>query len=102
MGAISGKANQASLDALSEYGAKLGLAFQIADDILDETADSAKLGKSPGKDKAQDKMTYVKVHGMKKSVTHAKKLYRESISALKKLKGDTEPLAAIAEFSINI
>lgn len=102
MGAISGKANQASLDALSEYGAKLGLAFQIADDILDETADSAKLGKSPGKDKAQDKMTYVKVHGMKKSVTRAKKLYRESISALKKLKGDTEPLAAIAEFSINI
>jgi farnesyl diphosphate synthase len=49
------------------YGAAIGLAFQVVDDILDVTADSATLGKTAGKDAAQDKPTYVSLLGLERS-----------------------------------
>jgi farnesyl diphosphate synthase len=58
MGAVAAGASGAALQALRGYGRALGLAFQVVDDILDVTADSATLGKTAGKDAAADKPTY--------------------------------------------
>lgn len=64
LGAIAGAATPEQRKALAAYGEALGLAFQIADDVLDVTATAAALGKTPGKDAAQGKLTYVAVHGL--------------------------------------
>jgi len=82
MGAICGGANQQQLSYLCEYGLKIGLGFQIADDILDVSASSGQLGKTAGKDERAGKATYPAVLGMKKSRQLAKKLADEAIAAL--------------------
>ncbi|RQO57369.1 polyprenyl synthetase [Paucibacter sp. KBW04] len=64
MGAACGQASEHALVHLSEYGAALGLAFQVVDDILDVTQDSAVLGKTAGKDQDANKPTYVSVLGL--------------------------------------
>ena len=64
MGAACGKADAKALAALSDYGAAIGLAFQVVDDILDVTQDSAVLGKTAGKDQDANKPTYVSVLGL--------------------------------------
>ena len=63
-GAIIGGANEAELRAVSEYGANLGLLFQITDDLLDVTASASAMGKTPGKDARASKATYPAVHGI--------------------------------------
>jgi geranylgeranyl pyrophosphate synthase len=63
MGAACGAVTPAALAALRDYGAAIGLAFQVVDDILDVTADSQTLGKTAGKDAAADKPTYVSLLG---------------------------------------
>jgi geranylgeranyl diphosphate synthase type II len=82
MGAICGRANDAQLDALCEYGLKIGLGFQIADDILDASATSEHLGKTAGKDVKAGKVTYLKLLGMEKSKQMEKKLADEAVAAL--------------------
>ncbi|HSV45379.1 MAG TPA: polyprenyl synthetase family protein, partial [Ramlibacter sp.] len=82
MGAACGQAAPAALEALARYSAALGLAFQVVDDILDVTADSATLGKTAGKDAAQDKPTYVSILGLARSRAHARELLDESLAAL--------------------
>jgi len=67
MGGLVGGAQEASLAELRTAGRHLGLAFQIIDDVLDATADSATLGKTAGKDAKADKTTYVKLHGLEAS-----------------------------------
>ncbi|MCI0499680.1 MAG: polyprenyl synthetase family protein [Planctomycetales bacterium] len=67
LGAIAGRANDGQMSALLEYGMKIGLGFQIADDLLDMTASSSQLGKTAGKDAAQGKLTYPALIGMEKS-----------------------------------
>jgi farnesyl diphosphate synthase len=64
MGAQAGGADAATLARLDEYASALGLAFQIRDDLLDIEGDSAQLGKTAGKDQAQDKSTYPSLLGM--------------------------------------
>ena len=64
MGALTGDADAATFAALDDYASALGLAFQIRDDILDIEGDSAQLGKTAGKDQAQDKSTYPSLLGM--------------------------------------
>lgn len=64
MGALLSGADEPSLKLLTEYARHIGHAFQIADDILDETGDVAKLGKNPGQDKKLNKATYVKFFGL--------------------------------------
>ena len=64
MGAACGQADAKAEAALADYGWAIGLAFQVVDDILDVTADSATLGKTAGKDAAQDKPTYVSLLGL--------------------------------------
>ncbi|TFZ02351.1 polyprenyl synthetase family protein [Ramlibacter henchirensis] len=82
MGAACGAPAARAQNALSAYGAALGLAFQVVDDILDVTADSQTLGKTAGKDAEQDKPTYVSLLGLERSREHARELLVQSLSAL--------------------
>ena len=68
--------------ALTRYGAALGLAFQVVDDILDVTADAATLGKTTGKDAASNKPTYVSVLGLAASERLAQDLHQQALTAL--------------------
>jgi len=83
MGAICGGAKKKHLDSLCEYGTRLGLGFQIADDILDVCASSKQLGKTAGKDAKAGKITYPAVIGLEKSKQLAQNLADEAIAALK-------------------
>ena len=73
---------RAAAAALDTYGAALGLAFQVVDDILDVTADSAQLGKTAGKDAAADKPTYVSLLGLAPSQALADRLCAQADAAL--------------------
>lgn len=98
MGAVCGGANKSQLKSLSEYGLKIGLGFQIADDILDVCASSEHLGKTAGKDAKADKCTYPAVVGIEKSKQLAKKLADEAAALLEPFgqKADTLRKLAIA------
>jgi geranylgeranyl diphosphate synthase type II len=82
MGGICGRANLRQLNSLREYGLKVGLGFQIADDILDVCATSKQLGKTIGKDAAQGKATYPAAVGLDKSRKLAEKLAAEAVAAI--------------------
>ena len=82
MGAIAGGASDSQLKSLCEYGLKIGLGFQIADDILDVCGSSEGLGKTAGKDAHAAKCTYPRVLGMEKSRQLAQELADEAIAAL--------------------
>ncbi len=82
MGAVCGGAKKSLLDRLSEYGLKIGLGFQIADDILDVCASSEQLGKTAGKDAKADKCTYPAIVGIEKSKQLAKQLADEAVALL--------------------
>jgi farnesyl diphosphate synthase len=98
MGAACGQASAAQLKALSSYGHAIGLAFQVVDDILDVTADSATLGKTPGKDAHAGKPTYVSILGLQRSQAFAQQLYQEALSALDSSGlADTQTLRALAD-----
>jgi farnesyl diphosphate synthase len=74
MGARAGSLDEAAMTALERYASAIGLAFQIVDDILDVEASSAELGKTAGKDEAQNKATYVSVLGMAEAKHRAARL----------------------------
>lgn len=82
MGAIAGGANDEEIEHLLKYGLKLGLGFQVADDILDVSASSEQLGKTTGKDARQGKVTYPAVVGMAKSKRIAERLCEEAVESL--------------------
>ncbi len=82
MGAACGQPAATARPALERYGAAMGLAFQVVDDILDVTADSATLGKTAGKDAQDDKPTYVSVLGLERSRAYARELLGQALAAL--------------------
>lgn len=83
LGASCGKTlNPEEIAALNTYAAAIGLAFQVVDDVLDATADSATLGKTAGKDAADNKPTYVSLLGLPASQELARQLCREAHGAL--------------------
>jgi farnesyl diphosphate synthase len=82
MGAACGATSPAAHSALQDYGAAMGLAFQVVDDILDVTADASTLGKTVGKDAAQDKPTYVSLLGVERSRAYAQELLDQALAAL--------------------
>ena len=97
MGVACGEAPATAQDALRNYGAALGLAFQVVDDILDVTQDSATLGKTPGKDAAQSKPTYVSLMGLAGARAHADDLLAQALAALDTSHlHDTQALRALA------
>jgi geranylgeranyl diphosphate synthase, type II len=85
------------LDLLRKLGRELGLTFQIVDDILDATADSATLGKTAGKDLRADKTTFVKVHGLDGARRHAREHTTAALESLAALPGDTAFLRQLVE-----
>ena len=102
MGAACGTTDPVAEAALAEYGAALGLAFQVVDDMLDVTADSATLGKTAGKDAAQSKPTYVSVLGLERSGALARELLAQSLQALRRSGlADTQALQALAMMVVN-
>ncbi|MEY3953549.1 MAG: hypothetical protein RLZZ397_429 [Pseudomonadota bacterium] len=82
MGGLMAKASQEQQEWLGIFGARLGLAFQVVDDILDATATTATLGKTAGKDAACDKPTYVSLMGIKPAQQYANDLLVELTSLL--------------------
>jgi geranylgeranyl diphosphate synthase type II len=97
-GALAAGANAAQLQALTEYGRKVGLAFQIVDDILDMTASSEKLGKTAGKDQKVKKATYPALYGIEASREKAQELISAAMEEIKDLGNRAEPLRALAQF----
>ena len=82
MGALSAGADGPTLACLQRYAQAIGLAFQVVDDILDVTADSATLGKTAGKDQANDKPTFVSLLGLAGAQAQAQTLLQDALAAL--------------------
>ena len=85
---------------LTEFGRKSGLAFQIVDDVLDMTQDSAHLGKTAGKDLATDKATWPAVFGIEASRQHAQKLIEEAFAELTPYGSAAEGLKSVARYLV--
>ena len=96
MGAICGGATQKQLECLCEYGLQVGLAFQIADDILDETASSEQLGKTAGKDLKAAKCTYPAVVGLQKARELQEQVTSQAVAALKPFGNKADTLCEFA------
>ena len=96
MGAVVGRADKKQFDCLCEYGLKIGLGFQIADDILDISGSSEHLGKTIGKDAEAAKCTYPSIVGMKKSKELAKELNDEAIAVLEPFGSKADTLRQLA------
>ena len=101
LGGIVANANDQQFDALTQYGRRLGLAFQIADDLLDLCGDPEKIGKSTGKDVRQQKLTYPGLLGENESSAKANELIGEAIECLDVFDSDADQLRSIARFVID-
>ena len=101
MGAIAaGCDDETTLNALDLYAAKLGLAFQVHDDILDVIGDTQKLGKQAGADAEHDKATYPALLGLTEAQSLAAQLHDEAVFALKPLGCRTNALIWLADFLV--
>ncbi len=100
-GAILGGAGAADLERLARYASAIGLAFQVVDDVLDATETAEKLGKTPGKDQAAHKSTYVSVHGLERARAMAAALREEALAAVAPLGASGALLAAIARLIVD-
>ncbi len=102
MGAACGQPPARAARALEAYGAAIGLAFQVVDDILDATEDSATLGKTAGKDAQQAKPTYVSLLGLAPSRAFAQELLQRALAALEAAAlPDSRALRALAHMVVN-
>ena len=98
LGGMSANASPRQLQALTDFGSSVGLAFQVIDDILDVTQSSKQLGKTAGKDVAVQKATYPSVVGLAKSQKIAAKLTAKAYAALKLFNGQAVALEALADY----
>ncbi|MDE2125159.1 MAG: polyprenyl synthetase family protein [Armatimonadetes bacterium] len=99
-GGLLAGANDAEVDWLTDYGKHVGLAFQIADDILDVTGDETKLGKPVGSDEERDKATYPKVFGLDASRRMASDEAGRAVGSLTGFAEQAEPLRCIARYVV--
>jgi len=97
-GAIAAGAQAEELRALTAFGSKIGLVFQIVDDILDVTSSSEILGKTAGKDAKVKKATYPALYGIEASRQKAGELVAAALDDLRELGEEAEPLRSIARF----
>ena len=93
-------AEQRAYDAISEYGKRLGLAFQIVDDILDVTGDAESMGKTPKSDEARHKVTFASVYGLEESRRMAEQLVEEAVSQLDYFGNKADFLKEIAYYTL--
>ena len=100
LGGLAGGANAQQRSALDAYSAAMGLAFQVIDDVLDVTADSSQLGKTPGKDAAANKPTYVTLMGLAQARAFAGELHERAVAALNPLGDSAALLAGLADFIV--
>jgi len=100
-GALLGGADADALDALTEYGRHVGLAFQIADDILNVEGDARSLGKGTGSDRSRGKLTYPALVGVETSKRVASELVEKAVEDLRALDERAEPLRMIARFIVD-
>jgi geranylgeranyl diphosphate synthase type II len=99
-GALVGGATPGQFAQLDQYGAAIGLAFQVADDILDVEGGTEKTGKREGRDAELQKATYPAAVGMEKSKRKARELLAESLAALSSFGSSADPLRGIATFIV--
>ncbi len=99
-GAIQAGATEAGLESVTVYGEKVGLAFQIADDLLDVLGSNESLGKTAGKDDREKKLTYPALHGVEESRRVAQRLVREAGEALESFGARAQKLREIADYLI--
>jgi geranylgeranyl diphosphate synthase type II len=95
---MSANGSPAQLQALTDFGYHVGLAFQIIDDILDITQTSEQLGKTAGKDTTAQKATYPSIVGLDKSKRIAQRLTQRAFDALKIFQGRAAALEALANY----
>jgi len=100
MGAITAGAEPAKLAALDAYGRHLGLAFQIVDDILDQTATAEQIGKATNKDAAKGKVTYPMLLGLEASQREAQRQLAAALKAIEAFGPTAEGLRALARFVV--
>jgi geranylgeranyl pyrophosphate synthase len=100
-GAIIAEANNEELESIRIYASKIGLLFQITDDLLDVTQTTETLGKTAGKDVTAQKATYPSIYGMEKATELAKKVHQEACGALEKTDKDTKILVDLADFILH-
>lgn len=101
LGALaSGQADDIALKALHQYAQAIGLAFQVQDDILDVESDTATLGKTQGKDQANDKPTYPALLGLNAAKAYAQDLRDQALHALRAFGDAAEPLRELARFIV--
>ena len=100
-GGIFAGASEQQVTAITAFGSKLGLAYQIIDDVLDITGDTASLGKTAGKDVATSKATWPAVHGIQASVAHATQLVDEAFTELSMFGERAEPLKTVARYLVD-
>lgn len=99
-GALAGKGSEAQIAALARYGRAIGLAFQIADDILDIEGDTELLGKTTGADEARGKVTYPAAVGLERSRQAADEMINDALAALEGFDDRANPLRSLANYII--
>ena len=100
LGGLAGQAPPSHVEALRRFGAEVGLAFQVADDVLDVTGTSADLGKTAGKDEATDKSTYVRLLGVDGARAEADRLAAAAVEHLATAGVSTTALEALARYIV--
>ena len=100
-GFILAGADEKTVAVGCEFGTQLGLAFQMVDDLLDVEGDAATLGKTPGKDAAEGKLTWVAVKGIEQTRADASAAVEKAVAALDKINGETNFLKTLAQSTIN-
>ena len=99
-GVIAGRGSEESLSAADTYGEAIGLAFQIADDVLDVTQAASVMGKPTGADAAAGRFTYPAVLGLERSRALAQEQVERAIAAVRGLEPQQGPLAGLARYSV--
>jgi len=99
-GALLGGADQQQKELLGAYGSKIGLAFQVADDILNVEGNPQLMGKAIGTDQLREKTTYPSMLGIEAARDFSKKLVREALQALETFGKQADPLRAIATYIV--
>ena len=95
IGAILGGAGEQDIQTVEKIGTDIGIAFQIEDDILDETSTTEELGKPVLSDEKNDKTTFVSLYGIEKAKSEAERLSQDAVGLLSHLPGNTECLKKI-------
>jgi farnesyl diphosphate synthase len=100
-GAILGNATPEEYKIITTYARNIGIAFQISDDILDVIGDSKLMGKTLGKDAAQDKLTFVSLYGLEQAKKIAENLITEAKQTISYFKNKAKDLCDLADFIIS-